>query len=391
MEELVAIGAQMEEIAAQPASGEVPEQLPVEEGGPQGQEAVEGGEGGATEGHPVEPQAGGHPGLAPEEAYGASRPPSHRAPHIASMALADLVYQTDGAPEGVILSFRAAAVVPGGVDYNDRPIAPDAVFTLMYDPQRMPLLWAHNPELQLGHVEVEGARPDGTVRPPVRIRGFVADTRLGRDVAALIRAGSLRTVSLGLVKPEYRGKEIVGGMILEFSLVPTPAQPQALIDDAVIYAVVPYQDWPIYRDRTRPWDRDEAERRIRRWAGRGKDPQQWGRTEWARYRSCHILYDETRPDRLGSYKLLICDVIQGRVYAIPRGIFAAGAVLANPDTYRGRGIDASDEDIMRARRHLARYYRKMREVFRDPSLLPPWEEKAAEEAALILSALNLSL
>lgn len=282
-------------------------------------------------------------------------------------------FQEEELPPGIIGKFRAVVAIPEALDYNGKPIAPDARFTLMYPRERMPLLWAHDPAKPIGHVEVEGQGQE--ITPPIHLVGYIADTALGRDAVTLIRAGSLQTMSFGLVRPRYERDYITGGQILEFSLVATPSQPDARIEDLVTYAVVPYQDWPIYKDRKREWDRDEAEKRVRRWAGRGKDPASWGREEWARYRSCFVIYDAEKPTNLTGYKLLICDVINGRVYAIPRAIFAAGAALANPETYRGRGLDVSEEDIARARRHLARYYKKMREMFDDPSIIPPWEEK----------------
>lgn len=57
----------------------------------------------------------------------------------------------------------------------------------------------------------------------------------------------------------------------------------------------------------------------------------------------------------GSYKLLIADVIDGRVHAVPRGVMAAGAVMRGS---RG-GVDLPGNDIDRVKSHLAKYYAKM--------------------------------
>lgn len=300
---------------------------------------------------------------------------------IVELRTVSFQFEEEELPPGIIGKFRARVAIPEALDYNGRPIAPDARFSLMYPRTHMPLLWAHDPARPIGHVEVHG---DGEeIAPPITLTGYIADIALGRDALTLIRAGSLQTMSFGLVRPRYRDGSIVGGQILEFSLVATPSQPDARIEEVVAYAVVPYQDWPIYRDRKYPWDRDEAEKRIRRWAGRGRDPARWGSEEWKRYRSCFLIYDREKPENLTGYKLLICDVVDRRVYAIPRAIFAAGAALANPETYRGRGLDASEEDIQKARRHLERYYRKMREMFDDPSIIPPWEDERKILTALL--------
>jgi len=302
--------------------------------------------------------------------------------------------EQEGLPDGVVMVFRGVAASPGP-DLTRMPISPGAKLVPVYDP--LPLLFSHDPADPIGHCEVEGMT-DGVLR----VKGYIADTARGRDAATLIRAGSLRTMSVGLIDVRMGPDGISEARVVEVSLTPIPANPRAQIQDfqpkgleteegpmdekdvpvEAVKAVVPYQDWPIYKDRTRPWNAREAEARIRKWAGRGKDPDRWGKEEWARYRSAFLVYDAEKPTNLTGYKLLICDVINGRVYAIPRGIFAAGAALANPDTYRGRGVDISDEDVRKARAHLARYYKKMQEVFDDPSIIPPWEDKEAAEFLL---------
>jgi hypothetical protein len=60
--------------------------------------------------------------------------------------------------------------------------------------------------------------------------------------------------------------------------------------------------------------------------------------------------------------LLIADVIDDRLTAVPRGVFAAAAVMQGS---RG-GIDLPDADIDRVKSHLAKYYAKMART-------PPWD------------------
>jgi len=108
-----------------------------------------------------------------------------------------------------------------------------------------------------------------------------------------------------------------------------------------------FQDLPL-ADRDRPWDGTAAEKRVRSWAGAEDGPN-------AKYRDAHVWYDDSAPDNFGSYKLLIADVVDGRLKAVPRGVMAAGAVM---DGARG-GVDLDQDDIGRVKSHLARYYRKM--------------------------------
>jgi hypothetical protein len=119
-------------------------------------------------------------------------------------------------------------------------------------------------------------------------------------------------------------------------------------------AVPRFQDLPL-AERDREWDGDAAEKRVRRWAGAENGPN-------AKYRDAHVWYDETKPDNFGSYKLIIADVIDERLTAIPRGVMAAGAVM---DGSRG-GVHLKTDDIDRVKSHLAKSYAKMGDK-------APWE------------------
>jgi hypothetical protein len=94
---------------------------------------------------------------------------------------------------------------------------------------------------------------------------------------------------------------------------------------------------------------------VRRWAGVDDKPN-------AKYRDAHVWYDAEKKDQFGSYKLLIADVIDDELKAVPRAIMAAGAIMQG-----GRGgIDLPEKDIPRVKSHLAKYYKKMGDE-------PPWE------------------
>lgn len=112
-------------------------------------------------------------------------------------------------------------------------------------------------------------------------------------------------------------------------------------------AVTPFQDLPL-ADRDREWDGDAADKRVRKWADAEDEPD-------GRYRDAHVWYDADSKDRFGAYKLLIADVIGGRLHAVPRGVMAAAAVVQGA---RG-GVDLPRRDIDRVKSHLAKYYEKM--------------------------------
>ena len=119
-------------------------------------------------------------------------------------------------------------------------------------------------------------------------------------------------------------------------------------------AVTAFQDLPL-ADRDRSWDGDAADKRVRKWADATNEPD-------AKYRDAHVWYDADSKDEFGAYKLLIADVIDGRLKAVPRGVMAAGNVMQGA---RG-GVDLPKADIPRVKSHLAKYYAKMGDT-------PPWD------------------
>ena len=119
-------------------------------------------------------------------------------------------------------------------------------------------------------------------------------------------------------------------------------------------AVTAFQDLPL-ADRDREWDGDAAEKRVRKWADAEDEPNE-------KYRDAHVWYDADSKDNFTAYKLLIADVIDGRLTAVPRGVMAAGGVIQGA---RG-GVDIPSSDTARVKSHLAKYYEKMDDQ-------PPWE------------------
>jgi len=119
-------------------------------------------------------------------------------------------------------------------------------------------------------------------------------------------------------------------------------------------AVTTFQDLPLAA-RDLEWDGAAAEKRVRKWAGAEEEPN-------ARYRDTHVWYDADAKENFTAYKLLVADVVDGRLVAVPRGVMAAAAVMQGS---RG-GVDLPDRDVARVKGHLARYYSKMDEE-------PPWE------------------
>ena len=121
-------------------------------------------------------------------------------------------------------------------------------------------------------------------------------------------------------------------------------------------AVTSFQDLPM-ADRDRAWDGAAAERRVREWAGAQDEPNE-------KYRDAHVWYDADKKDNFTAYKLLIADVVDGRLKAGPRGVMAAGNVMQGS---RG-GVDLPERDIDPVKSHLAKYYATMGDT-------APWQEE----------------
>ncbi|WP_066582957.1 hypothetical protein [Cellulomonas timonensis] len=118
-------------------------------------------------------------------------------------------------------------------------------------------------------------------------------------------------------------------------------------------AVPPFQDFPL-APRERPWDAAAAEKRVREFTGAEDGPN-------TAYDDAFLWYDAEREEDFTAHKLLIADVVDGRIEAVPRGIFAAAAVM---DGSRG-GVDLPAADIPQVKEQLTRYYEKLGEE-------PPW-------------------
>jgi len=149
----------------------------------------------------------------------------------------------------------------------------------------------------------------------------------------------------------------------EVSLVTFPANTEAGV--TMVKAATSFRDLPL-APRSRAWDADGADARLRAWAG-GED------IDWKKYSKGYMWVDSEDAEKFGSYKLGFADVVNGTLTAIPRGIFACAAVMQGS---RG-GVNMPDTDRAAVKRHIARYYDKMRTQFEDETIIAPWETEAS--------------
>jgi hypothetical protein len=125
-------------------------------------------------------------------------------------------------------------------------------------------------------------------------------------------------------------------------------------------------DLPIAaRDRT--WDAAAADKRVQEYAG-GKD-----KMDWAKYGRAFFYVDPEKKELLGGYKLGFADVIDGKLVAVPKGIFAVAAVLQGS---RG-GVDIPNDDKEAIKSKVAAYYNRMAKEFDDKNIKAPFEDRAS--------------
>ncbi len=126
-----------------------------------------------------------------------------------------------------------------------------------------------------------------------------------------------------------------------------------------------FADLPL-ADRGHTWDADGADKRVRAWADAEKKPN-------GKYGEAFLVQDEDG-SRFGDYKLPFADVLDGKLTAIPKGIFAAAAAIQG--ARGGVKLSTADEDAAKA--HIAQYYAKMAKAFDDKTLTPPWDRSLAD-------------
>ena len=105
---------------------------------------------------------------------------------------------------------------------------------------------------------------------------------------------------------------------------------------------------PVLASRNRTWDSDAAIARVRTFTGSTDEPS-------STYRSAFLYYIPDEAENFSGYKLPIADVVDGRMVAIPRGIFSAAGVMNGAMG----GVDVPDRDRAVITRKINRYYNIM--------------------------------
>ena len=148
-----------------------------------------------------------------------------------------------------------------------------------------------------------------------------------------------------------------------------------------------FGDLPLY-DRDYAWNSSAAVGRLRKWASRDGSGDK-DTIDWAKYSKGFFYFDPSDDESFGGFKLPFADETDGKLWAVPRGIFAAAAALQG--ARGGVQIDQVSEDHIKD--VIDRYYEKMRESFDDESIIVPWAKRAdglsmKHEGDLALTAID---
>lgn len=221
------------------------------------------------------------------------------------------------------------------------------------------LLWQHDMEMPLGvFTEVY----EDNIGLYVKGKMPKEDTFVSGRVIPQMKVGSIGEMSIGFTIDESDVREDDNGNkarfitklhLWEVSLVTIPMNPAAGITDFKALdskAAVPFQDLPFIQsdgeiDFDYKWDSSAAIERIKEFTNSTEKPS-------SSYKNAFLYYDSTESDKFGAYKLPIADIVDGKMVAVPRAIFAATATMKCDKS----AIDLNESDEVKA---LNEYYNKM--------------------------------
>lgn len=285
--------------------------------------------------------------------------------------LADLEVREEG--EGK-LRFRGYAAVFDSLSEDlgfREKVAPGAFRRTLQGKADIRLLLNHDANFVLARTKNGSLKLEEDERG-LAVEAELAPTSYAQDLAVLLRRKDVDQMSFGfqVMRDDWEDHEdgsrvrtLKEVRLFDVSVVSFPAYEETT---AELRGVSGATDLPI-GPREREWDADAAEARVRSWSDSTDEPS-------ARYRQAFFWFDSEAADQFGSYKLGFADVINGRLTAIPRGIFAAAAVLSGA---RG-GVDVGG-DAAAVRSRVAGYYARLRREFDDESIVAPWERARTYE------------
>jgi len=263
-------------------------------------------------------------------------------------------------------------------------------------------LWAHNyrqpPVGKAVNVWVEDKTLFFDIKFATKEEYEFADT-----IYRLYKGEYLRAVSVGFIPKEWearyegegRDRRWLGNTfkrqeLLELSAVPVPAHQDALMVARSKGILVEEElkllesgditkgdgTWRVGGARDLPidtsdadWDAGAAVKRIRKWASSDGSGEK-DKMDWKKYRKAFVVYNADDLEKFESYKMPFADVVDGKLTARKKAIYACAVVLQG-----GRNRpNLSEEELKKAKSFVAHYYHRMDEE-------APWERDSLDGAS----------
>tara|TARA_R110000824_G_scaffold97450_2_gene232936 strand:- start:3177 stop:4241 length:1065 start_codon:yes stop_codon:yes gene_type:complete len=129
---------------------------------------------------------------------------------------------------------------------------------------------------------------------------------------------------------------------------------------------------PVLANRNRSWDSDAAIARVRKFTESIEEPSN-------DYRKAFLYFNPEEAENFSGYKLPIADIVDGRMAAIPRGIFSAAGVMNGAMG----GVDLPNRDRAAITRKINRYYNVMSDLLGEEMESPLKSDTEEFETKLI--------
>lgn len=254
----------------------------------------------------------------------------------------------NGVPVGVIEGFASTY---GNLDRGGDIVMPGAFSESLnrhkVSERSLRMYWQHDHNEFIGQYPIDSVKdmPEGLF-----VSGQInLDTRRGKEAYSLAKMGALQDFSIGYSIDDFEienGNRLLKKLELwEVSPVSEPMNDQAQVTS--VKSATGFSDLSL-ASFDREWDSDAAIDRVREFTNSEDAPS-------SKYKDAFFWYDSANPEDFGSYKLPFADVINGRLTAVPRGIFSAAAAINGA---RG-GVEIPDGEREAVIEHINRYYTKM--------------------------------
>jgi HK97 family phage prohead protease len=175
------------------------------------------------------------------------------------------------------------------------------------------------------------------------------DIQRGKEAYSLLKQKALSDVSIGYSIDDYDFidgvRELKKLTLWEVSLVGEPMNPEARVMS--VKAVGAVTTLPL-APHDREWSANAATMRVRKLTNSIDEPS-------AEYKKAFMYYDADNEKDFTAYKLPYADVIDGKLHAVPRAIFAIAAALNGA---RG-GVKIPEADRKKIESIVNSYYDKM--------------------------------